>query len=61
MAKTAFLGLGVMGFHMAGHLAARGHQVTVWNRSEAKRGDSQDMHGGSPSLSEPEETIDELA
>ena len=36
MAKTAFLGLGVMGFHMAGHLAAKHHQVTVWNRTAAK-------------------------
>ncbi len=36
MAKVAFLGLGVMGFPMAGHLAAKGHQVTVWNRSPAK-------------------------
>ena len=36
MAKTAFLGLGVMGFPMAGHLAAAGHQVTVFNRSPAK-------------------------
>jgi 3-hydroxyisobutyrate dehydrogenase-like beta-hydroxyacid dehydrogenase len=36
MAKLAFLGLGVMGFPMAGHLSAKGHQVTVWNRSPAK-------------------------
>lgn len=36
MAKVAFLGLGVMGFPMAGHLAAKGHQVTVFNRSPAK-------------------------
>ncbi len=36
MAKVTFLGLGVMGFPMAGHLAAKGHQVTVWNRSPAK-------------------------
>jgi 3-hydroxyisobutyrate dehydrogenase-like beta-hydroxyacid dehydrogenase len=33
---VTFLGLGVMGFPMAGHLAAKGHQVTVWNRSPAK-------------------------
>jgi 3-hydroxyisobutyrate dehydrogenase-like beta-hydroxyacid dehydrogenase len=37
MAKVAFLGLGVMGFPMAGHLAAKGHEVTVWNRSAPKR------------------------
>ena len=36
MAKLAFLGLGVMGFPMAGHLAAKGHAVTVWNRTPAK-------------------------
>ncbi|VDC31934.1 NAD(P)-dependent oxidoreductase [Pseudogemmobacter humi] len=38
MAKVAFLGLGVMGFPMAGHLAAKGHEVTVWNRSPARAG-----------------------
>ena len=34
--KVAFLGLGVMGFPMAGHLARAGHQVTVYNRSAPK-------------------------
>jgi len=34
--KVAFLGLGVMGFPMAGHLAKAGHDVTVYNRSAAK-------------------------
>jgi len=34
--KVAFLGLGVMGYPMAGHLARAGHQVTVFNRSAAK-------------------------
>ena len=34
--KVAFLGLGVMGFPMAGHLAAAGHQVTVYNRTSSK-------------------------
>lgn len=34
--KVAFLGLGVMGFPMAGHLTRAGHQVTVYNRSPAK-------------------------
>ena len=34
--KVAFLGLGVMGAPMAGHLAAAGHQVTVYNRTTAK-------------------------
>ena len=34
--KVAFLGLGVMGYPMAGHLTRAGHQVTVYNRSAAK-------------------------
>ncbi|UXH79292.1 NAD(P)-dependent oxidoreductase [Roseateles amylovorans] len=34
--RVAFLGLGVMGFPMAGHLARAGHQVTVYNRTAAK-------------------------
>lgn len=36
MAKVAFLGLGVMGYPMAGHLLKHGHQVTVYNRTTAK-------------------------
>jgi 3-hydroxyisobutyrate dehydrogenase len=36
MAKVAFLGLGVMGYPMAGHLKAKGHDVTVYNRTAAK-------------------------
>ncbi|MDB2439507.1 NAD(P)-dependent oxidoreductase [Hellea sp.] len=36
MAKCAFLGLGVMGYPMAGHLVAAGHDVRVWNRTETK-------------------------
>ena len=37
MAKVAFLGLGVMGYPMAGHLKTKGgHEVTVYNRSAAK-------------------------
>ncbi len=36
MAKVAFIGLGVMGFPMAGHLAAHGHAVTVFNRTPAR-------------------------
>ena len=34
--KVAFLGLGVMGYHMAGHLAKAGHEVTVYNRTGSK-------------------------
>ena len=36
MAKTTFIGLGVMGAPMAGHLARAGHDVAVYNRSEEK-------------------------
>ena len=36
MAKVGFVGLGVMGGPMAGHLIKGGHDVTVWNRSESK-------------------------
>ena len=36
MAKLAFLGLGVMGYPMAGHLVRAGHDVTVWNRTTVK-------------------------
>ena len=34
--KVAFIGLGVMGYHMAGHLASAGHSVTVYNRTDSK-------------------------
>jgi 3-hydroxyisobutyrate dehydrogenase-like beta-hydroxyacid dehydrogenase len=44
--KVAFLGLGVMGFPMAGHLAAAGHQVTVYNRTAAKARQWVERHGG---------------
>jgi 3-hydroxyisobutyrate dehydrogenase len=46
MAKVAFLGLGVMGFPMAGHLMAKGHEVTVYNRSIAKAEAWVAKHGG---------------
>ena len=46
MARVAFLGLGVMGFPMAGHLAAAGHEVTVWNRSPAKAAAWAEKHAG---------------
>ncbi|WP_112663067.1 NAD(P)-dependent oxidoreductase [Microvirga flavescens] len=36
MAKVAFLGLGVMGYPMARHLAGKGHELTVYNRTFAK-------------------------
>jgi 3-hydroxyisobutyrate dehydrogenase-like beta-hydroxyacid dehydrogenase len=46
MARCTFLGLGVMGFPMAGHLAAAGHAVTVWNRTAAKAQDWATRHEG---------------
>ena len=46
MAKIAFLGLGVMGYPMAGHLAAKGHDVTVYNRTTAKAEAWVAQHGG---------------
>jgi 3-hydroxyisobutyrate dehydrogenase len=45
--RVAFLGLGVMGFPMAGHLKARGgHEVTVYNRTRAKAETWVQKHGG---------------
>ncbi|MBK9117677.1 MAG: NAD(P)-dependent oxidoreductase [Betaproteobacteria bacterium] len=44
--KLAFLGLGVMGFPMAGHLARAGHDVTVFNRSPAKAQQWVATYGG---------------
>ena len=44
--KVAFLGLGVMGGPMASHLAAAGHQVTVYNRTAAKAQAWVGKHGG---------------
>ncbi|SFR43944.1 3-hydroxyisobutyrate dehydrogenase [Yoonia tamlensis] len=46
MAKLGFLGLGVMGFPMAGHLQAAGHAVTVYNRTAAKAQKWAETHGG---------------
>ena len=46
MARVAFLGLGVMGYPMAGHLAKAGHEVTVYNRTAAKAAKWAAEHGG---------------
>ncbi|MEL6419468.1 MAG: NAD(P)-dependent oxidoreductase, partial [Pseudomonadota bacterium] len=46
MAKLAFLGLGVMGAPMAGHLQKAGHDVTVYNRTASKAQDWVAAHGG---------------
>ncbi len=50
MAKVAFVGLGVMGYPMAGHLKAKGgHEVTVYNRTSAKAAQWVSQHGGKSS------------
>ncbi|MFV0300677.1 MAG: NAD(P)-dependent oxidoreductase [Paracoccus sp. (in: a-proteobacteria)] len=46
MAKVTFLGLGVMGYPMAGHLQAAGHEVTVYNRTTAKAEKWAGQNGG---------------
>ena len=46
MAKVSFIGLGVMGFPMAGHLAAKGHDVCVYNRTAEKSASFVAKHGG---------------
>lgn len=50
MAKVAFLGLGVMGYPMAGHLVKAGHEVVVYNRTAAKAEQWVAEHGGSMGL-----------
>ena len=57
MAKVAFLGLGVMGYPMAGHLLKKGgHQVTVFNRTAAKAGQWVKEYGGASALT-PREAV----
>ena len=46
MSEVAFLGLGVMGYPMAGHLKARGHGIVVYNRTAAKAQKWVAEHGG---------------
>ncbi|MBL4750916.1 MAG: NAD(P)-dependent oxidoreductase [Amylibacter sp.] len=46
MTKVAFLGLGVMGYPMAGHLQGAGHDVTVYNRTASKAEAWAAKHGG---------------
>jgi 3-hydroxyisobutyrate dehydrogenase-like beta-hydroxyacid dehydrogenase len=56
MSKCAFLGLGVMGFPMAGHLVSKGHEVTVWNRTTAKAEDWALQHKSNAAPT-PEEAV----
>lgn len=51
MAKVAFVGLGVMGYPMAGHLVKAGHTVTVWNRSAEKADKWVGQHKGQKAAS----------
>ena len=44
--RTAFIGLGVMGYPMAGHLVRAGHQVTVFNRTKDRAERWTREHGG---------------
>ncbi len=46
MTNTAFIGLGVMGYPMAGHMAKAGHDVTVYNRTTSKAEAWANEHGG---------------
>jgi len=55
LAKVAFIGLGVMGYPMAGHLALAGHHVTVYNRNPAKAKDWCAEFSGHASAATPRE------
>lgn len=57
MAKVAFLGLGVMGYPMAGHLVKAGHEVTVYNRTAAKAEAWVAEHGGAMALTPREAAV----
>ena len=56
--KVAFLGLGVMGYPMAGHLQAKGHSVTVYNRTTAKAEAWVKQHGGAYGKSPADAVLD---
>jgi|TARA_B110000908_G_scaffold169620_1_gene227158 3-hydroxyisobutyrate dehydrogenase len=58
MAKLAFLGLGVMGAPMAGHLQGAGHDVTVFNRTESKAKDWAKKYSGSSAATPREAALD---
>jgi 3-hydroxyisobutyrate dehydrogenase-like beta-hydroxyacid dehydrogenase len=56
MTSCAFLGLGVMGYPMAGHLRANGHAVSVWNRT-AERSKSWEAQYGDGAFDSPAEAV----
>jgi 3-hydroxyisobutyrate dehydrogenase len=58
MTKLAFLGLGVMGAPMAGHLQGAGHDVTVFNRTESKAKDWAKKYSGSSVATPREAALD---
>jgi len=58
MAKIAFIGIGVMGGPMAGHLVKAGHDLTVYNRSKTKAEKWVSIHGGQLALSPAEAAKD---
>lgn len=60
MSKLAFIGLGVMGYPMAGHLAAAGHQVTVYNRT-AEKAEKWVAEHGSQKADTPREAAENAA
>ena len=60
MAKLGFIGLGVMGGPMAGHLAAAGHELAVYNRTRLKADAWADRHSGR-AVSSPAEAADGAA
>ncbi len=60
MSNCAFIGLGVMGYPMAGHLVAAGHTVTVYNRTSTRAAAWADEHGGTPAAT-PADAADNAA
>ena len=56
--KIAFIGLGVMGFPMAGHLAKAGYQVSVWNRTGSKSEQWSTQYAGTACKTIPEAVAD---
>ncbi len=50
LTKVAFIGLGVMGFPMAGYLMQKGYQVTVYNRTASKAGAWQQQYAGATAV-----------
>lgn len=56
--KVAFIGLGVMGFPMAGHLASKGHDVVVYNRTSAKAAKWCETYGGRAAATPAEASAD---